>query len=135
MNIAFADGQFKKFAVDVLTNKASFKKAAMEHLGIKEFDMVKVEFPAHDRNYDAQKKKEAVKTEKLSHRGAHRRVDGLVLDGNKDKVDAVKAEEKNNNNEIQRSNSFAYKGENKGKVRQRNRSGSVKKNNIHRPGI
>ena len=133
MDIAFADGQFKKFAVDVLTNKANFKKAAMEHLGIKEFDMVKVEFPAHDRNYDAQKKKEAVKATKLSNKGAHRKVDGLVLDGNKEKVDAIKAEEKN---EIKRSNSLVIKGENKGKVKGRMRSGSVnKKNNNRRPGI
>ena len=133
MDIAFADGQFKKFAVDVLTNKANLKKAAIEHLGIKEFDMVKVEFPAHDRNYDAQKKKEAVKATKLSNKGAHRKVDGLVLDGNKEKVDAIKAEEKN---EIKRSNSLVIKGENKGKVKGRKRSGSVnKKNNNRKPGI
>ena len=91
-----------------------------------------MEFPAHDRNYDAQKKKEAVKAEKLSNKGAHRKVDGLVLDGNKEKVDAVKAEEK----KIKRSNSFVIKGENKGKVKGRMRSGSVnKKNNNRRPGI
>ena len=135
MDIAFTDGQFKQFATDILTNKKKLSEASNEHFGIKEYDFVKNEFPEHEKEYDVQKKKADVKTEKLSNKGAHRRVDGLVLDGNKDKVDAVKAEEKGNNNEIQRSNSFTYKGENKGKVRQRNRSGSVKKNNIHRPGI
>ena len=70
---------------------------------------------------------------KLSNKGAHRRVDGLVLDGNKEKVDAIKAEEKN---EIKRSNSLVIKGENKGKVKGRKRSGSVnKKNNNRKPGI